>query len=333
MSKKIIMQIPTKDGDQQFYLGRSSVLAVFASVLALPAVVGGAWYLNQQQMHNKDELTQIIAKLESEKAEVTALYEEQLDTNHSLSQSLTDKNNQIQLLGKRVFDVESVLGLADEELMIDENSMGLEERIDAAAIDSAVRATMFRLIPNDSPVTYQRISSSYGSRINPISGKRHVHTGIDLTCNRGEEILAPADGVVETVRPSNRGYGNYVTIRHSFGFMSSFAHLQRFKVKSGQFVSKGDIIAQCGNSGNSTGPHLHYEVRFLGRALNPQYLMEWTPENFNDVFEKEKKVKWGPLVQLIDNVVRLQVNLTNSPYRDTSINTVSSEDTSNTATN
>ena len=53
MSKKIIMQIPTKDGDQQFYLGRSSVLAVFASVLALPAVVGGAWYLNQQQMHNK----------------------------------------------------------------------------------------------------------------------------------------------------------------------------------------------------------------------------------------------------------------------------------------
>ncbi|MDF5039326.1 peptidase M23, partial [Vibrio parahaemolyticus] len=129
MSKKIIMQIPTKDGDQQFYLGRSSVLAVFASVLALPAVVGGAWYLNQQQMHNKDELTQIIAKLESEKAEVTALYEEQLDTNHSLSQSLTDKNNQIQLLGKRVFDVESVLGLADEELMIDENSMGLEERI------------------------------------------------------------------------------------------------------------------------------------------------------------------------------------------------------------
>lgn len=99
MSKKIIMQIPTKDGDQQFYLGRSSVLAVFASVLALPAVVGGAWYLNQQQIHNKDELTQTIAKLESEKAEITALYEEQLDTNHSLSQSLTDKNNQIQLLG------------------------------------------------------------------------------------------------------------------------------------------------------------------------------------------------------------------------------------------
>ncbi|WP_029793474.1 M23 family metallopeptidase, partial [Vibrio parahaemolyticus] len=306
---------------------------ILTSIIAFPAVVGGAWYLNQQQIHNQTTLAQTITKLESEKAEITALYEEQLDTNHSLSQALTDKNNQIQLLGKRVFDVESVLGLADEELSIDENNLALEERIDAAAIDSAVRATMFRLIPNDSPVTYQRISSSYGSRINPISGRRHVHTGIDLTCKRGEEILAPADGVVETVRPGNKGYGNYLTLRHSFGFSSSFAHLNKFNVKSGQFVSKGDVIAQCGNSGNSTGPHLHYEVRFLGRTLNPQSLMEWTPENFNYVFEKEKMVKWGPLVQLIDNVVRLQINLTNSPYRDTTINTVSSEDNNETIIN
>ncbi|WMN87760.1 M23 family metallopeptidase [Vibrio parahaemolyticus] len=333
MSKKIIIQIPTKNGDQQFYFGRISVVTLLASVIALPAVIGGAWYMNQQQRYDQDVLVQAVAKLESEKNEITALYEEQLDTNHSLSQSLTDRNNQIQLLGKRVFDVESVLGLADEELMLDENNLALEERIDAAAIDSAVRATMFRLIPNDSPITYQRISSSYGSRINPISGKRHVHTGIDLTCKRGEEVLAPADGVVETVRPGNRGYGNYLTLRHSFGFMSSYAHLQHFKVKSGEFVSKGDVIAQCGNSGNSTGPHLHYEVRFLGRALNPQYLMDWTPENFNYVFEKENKVKWGPLVQLIDNVVRLQINLTNSPYRDTSINTVSSEEANGTAVN
>ena len=333
MSKKIIIQIPTKNGDQQFYFGRISVVTVLASVIALPAVIGGAWYMNQQQRYDQDVLVQAVAKLESENNEITALYEEQLDTNHSLSQSLTDRNNQIQLLGKRVFDVESVLGLADEELMLDENNLALEERIDAAAIDSAVRATMFRLIPNDSPITYQRISSSYGTRINPISGKKHVHTGIDLTCKRGEEVLAPADGVVETVRPGNRGYGNYLTLRHSFGFMSSYAHLQKFKVKSGEFVSKGDVIAQCGNSGNSTGPHLHYEVRFLGRALNPQYLMDWTPENFNYVFEKENKVKWGPLVQLIDNVVRLQINLTNSPYRDTSINTVSSEEGNETAVN
>ncbi len=267
---------------------------------------------------------QLIETLIVEKEQTEFLYAEQVETNHSLSQTLTEKEGTIQLLGKRVFDVESVLGLADEELLTDDIS--LEDRIDAAAVDSAVRATMFRLIPNDSPMAYQRISSSYGSRTNPISGKRHVHTGIDLTCKRGEDIVAPADGVIETVRPSKKGFGNFITMRHSFGFMSSYAHLQKFKVRSGQFVSKGDVIASCGNSGNSTGPHLHYEVRFLGRSLNPQYLMDWTPENFNYVFEKEKKVKWGPLVQLIDNVVRLQINLTNVPYISSTIDTVSSEE-------
>lgn len=267
---------------------------------------------------------QLIETLIVEKEQTEFLYAEQVETNHSLSQTLTEKEGTIQLLGKRVFDVESVLGLADEELLTDDVS--LEDRIDAAAVDSAVRATMFRLIPNDSPMAYQRISSSYGSRTNPISGKRHVHTGIDLTCKRGEDIVAPADGVIETVRPSKKGFGNFITMRHSFGFMSSYAHLQKFKVRSGQFVSKGDVIASCGNSGNSTGPHLHYEVRFLGRSLNPQYLMDWTPENFNYVFEKEKKVKWGPLVQLIDNVVRLQINLTNVPYISSTIDTVSSEE-------
>jgi len=280
---------------------------------------------SQQELASQaGDAQQLIETLIVEKEQTEFLYAEQVETNHSLSQTLTEKEGAIQLLGRRVFDVESVLGLADEELLTDDVS--LEDRIDAAAIDSAVRATMFRLIPNDSPMTYQRISSSYGRRTNPISGKRHNHTGIDLTCKRGEEILAPADGVIETVRPSNKGFGNFLTMRHSFGFMSSYAHLQKFKVRSGQFVSKGDVIANCGNSGNSTGPHLHYEVRFLGRSLNPQYLMDWTPENFNYVFEKEKKVKWGPLVQLIDNVVRLQINLTNVPYISSTIDTVSSED-------
>ncbi len=326
MSNKITIQIPTKNGDHVFHFGRTSVIALLASIVALPVVVGTAWYMSYQQRYAQDVLVQTVSQLKQAKSEITDLYREQLDTNHSLSQALNEKNNQIQLLGKRVFDVESVLGLADEEIAADENHVALEERIDAAAIDSAVRATMFRLIPNDSPVTYQRISSSFGRRINPVTGEMHTHTGIDLTCKPGEEVLAPADGVVETVRPSNDGYGNYLTLRHSFGFMSGYAHLQRFKVTNGQFVTKGDVIAQCGNSGRSTGPHLHYEVRFLGRALNPQYLMDWTPENFNYVFEKEKKVKWGSLVQLIDNVVRLQINLTRSPYRDNSLETVASED-------
>ena len=319
MSKKITISIPNSSGVQTFDVSRKTLFTSIAVVaVTLLSGIGYGYYQWHQEQATQQKYHALVDKL----SELEVLYEEQVDTTHSLSQELEDKRNQIHVLGKRVYDVESVLGLADESLTDD---VSLENRIDAAAVDSAVRATMFRLIPNDSPMNYERISSSFGRRTNPITGKRHTHTGIDLTCKRGEEIYAPADGVIETVRPSKKGFGNFLTVRHSFGFMSSYAHLHQFKVRSGQFVSKGDLIATCGNSGNSTGPHLHYEVRFLGRALNPKYTMDWTPENFNYLFEKEKKVKWAPLVKLIDDTVRLQVNLTNNPHRDSSVSTVKND--------
>lgn len=313
MSNKITISIPDKSGRQTFHVSRKALIVALS--LFSVSITSGVGYFGYH-WQNK------LQALEVQKEQLEQLYAEQIDTAHTLSQELEHKRNQITMLGKRVYDVESVLGLADESLPED---YSLEDRLDAAAVDSAVRATMFRMIPNDTPLNYQRISSSYGRRTNPITGKRHTHTGIDLTCKRGEQIYAPADGVVETVRPSSKGFGNFLTVRHSFGFMSSYAHLAKFKVRSGQFVSKGDLIATCGNSGNSTGPHLHYEIRFLGRALNPQYTMDWTPENFHYLFEKEKKVKWAPLVKLIDETVRLQVNLTNHPFQDHSVNTVKNE--------
>ncbi|PMH39722.1 peptidase M23 [Vibrio sp. 10N.286.49.B3] len=335
MLHKISVAIPTPKGLQTFYFGRTALVLIIATTLLLPTALGTALgtalYLEYKEKRDAQHeliqtqhvLQQQLSEVTKEKQSIENQYQVQVATTHSLSQDIADKNAQIQLLGKRVFDVETVLGLADEDLLADDSN--LEERMDAAAIDSAVRATMFRLIPNNSPINYQRISSSYGSRTNPIYKKNHFHTGIDLTCKVGDEVVAPADGVIETVRPSKQGYGNFLTMRHSFGFMSSYAHLNSFKVRSGQFVSKGDVIALCGNTGSSTGPHLHYEVRFLGRTLNPQYLMDWTPDNFNYLFEKEKKVKWAPLVKLIDNMVRLQVNLTSIPYLDKSMDTAVNE--------
>ncbi|MCW8335200.1 M23 family metallopeptidase [Vibrio paucivorans] len=327
MSQKITISVPTNNGEQLFFVGKKTLIS--SLLLCITAVSATTGYLVMQLKQQTQLQTQIVHAMaqleqsEQERTQFEALSNEQVDTIHSLSQELEQKRDQIQILGKRVFDVESVLGLANDELLLEGSN--LEERIDAAAIDSAVRATMFRLIPNASPVEYQRISSSYGRRTNPITGRRHTHTGIDLTCKPGQPVIAPADGVIETVRPSSKGFGNFLTVRHSFGFMTSYAHLTSFKVRGGQFVSKGDVIATCGNSGNSTGPHLHYEVRFVGRSLNPQYTMDWTPENFDYLFEKENKVKWAPLVKLIDDVVRLQVNLTNNPYVDRSIDTVSNE--------
>ncbi|CAH0527037.1 M23 family metallopeptidase [Vibrio hippocampi] len=324
MPNKIHVVIPKKQGQKKtIRLGKKRSITFLTITVLLPIALGLVGYSYTQSQSQLSMTTLSLSDLQQEKSVLETELQQQTDNAHDLTQELQKKHDQLQLLGKRIEDVEAVLGLGEEEVSTD----SLEQRIDAAAIDSAVRATMFRLIPNDSPVTYQRISSSWGRRTNPISGKTQFHTGIDLTCKPGEHILAPADGVIETVRPSKQGYGNYLTIRHAFGFMSSYAHLKHFKTKHGQFVSKGDVVATCGNSGNSTGPHLHYEVRFLGRSLNPQYLIDWTPENFDYVFKKEKKVQWAPLVEIITSMVKLQVNLTNVPYTDASINTAVTEET------
>jgi murein DD-endopeptidase MepM/ murein hydrolase activator NlpD len=274
-----------------------------------------------------------IAQLQVQNGELNNLIIENNDSNYELTQQLEAKENEFIVISQRVEDVESVLGLQDiseEDTLLSEKT--LEQRLDVAAIDSAVRATMFRLIPNDTPIDFIRNSSSFGKRTNPISGKRQRHLGQDLTCKRGTEIYAPADGVVELARPSKKGYGNLLKVQHSFGFMTMYAHLQKFKVRSGQFVKKGDLIATCGNTGNSTGPHLHYEVRFLGRVLNPQSFIDWTPESFESLFEKERSVKWTPLVEIMNNMVKLQLKLTQKPTVEQieAINTVKAEQQSTT---
>jgi murein DD-endopeptidase MepM/ murein hydrolase activator NlpD len=335
MPQKITITIPTSGGEQAFFVGKKTTIALLSIFIGAPVLLTVSINRHQDSRIAADLAANEASDLIGQQAQLIQSKSEQLEqfenSNHLLNQELAEKNNQLVTLSKRIYDVESVLGL--DNAPIEPDTLDLEQRVDVAAVNSAVRATMFRLIPNDTPMSYNRVSSAYGRRLNPITGKSHTHTGIDLTCKRGEPIVAPADGVVETVRPSKKGFGNFLIMRHSFGFTSSYAHLQDFKVKSGEFIAKGEPIASCGNSGNSTGPHLHYEVRFLGRSLNPQYLMDWTPENFETLFEKESKVKWAPLVKLIDNVVRLQVNLTNHPYKDDSVDTAKSEGRENTQVN
>ncbi|WP_300179525.1 M23 family metallopeptidase [uncultured Aliivibrio sp.] len=300
------------------------ILSLLLGVGSFTLSCFGLHYFYQKQQAS--ELA--IAQLQDYNRNLNKLIIDNNHSNHELTQQLEAKENEFILISQRVEDVESVLGLqevSDEESLLTEKT--LEQRLDVAAIDSAVRATMFRLIPNDTPINFIRNSSSFGKRTNPISGKRQRHLGQDLTCKRGTEIYAPADGVIELARPSNKGYGNLLKVQHSFGFMTMYAHLQKFKVRSGQFVKKGELIATCGNSGNSTGPHLHYEVRFLGRVLNPQSFIDWTPEHFESLFEKERSVKWSPLVEIMNNMVKLQLKLTQKPTLEQveAINTVKAE--------
>lgn len=111
-------------------------------------------------------------------------------------------------------------------------------------------------------------SGGFGYRMDPFNGQREFHPGIDISAPLGSKVTAAADGTVFFAR-RKLGYGKLVRIRHRFGISTRYGHLDRFSVQSGQTVKKGDIIGYVGSTGRSTGPHLHYEVRFNGQPLNP----------------------------------------------------------------
>ena len=103
------------------------------------------------------------------------------------------------------------------------------------------------------------VTSRFGKRKDPVNGKNAFHSGVDLHGNRGGKIHATADGVVEKVF-RNGGYGKYIRINHGNGYTTGFAHLKKYLVKEGDPVKRGQVIGLVGNTGRSTGPHLHYEI-------------------------------------------------------------------------
>jgi murein DD-endopeptidase MepM/ murein hydrolase activator NlpD len=114
----------------------------------------------------------------------------------------------------------------------------------------------------------KRISSSYGYRIHPITGKRTFHSGVDIAASHGNGVYAYSSGRV-TEASYNSGYGNYIVIDHGNGLKTKYAHLSTKSVKAGQKVTTGQRIGSVGSTGRSTGPHLHFEVIKNGSTKNP----------------------------------------------------------------
>ena len=123
-------------------------------------------------------------------------------------------------------------------------------------------------IPSRIPVERVNLTSDYGMRVHPVLGGRRSHKGIDLAAPVGTPIYATADGVVGRADWFS-SYGLYVAIEHGGNLETRYGHMSRLNVAAGQQVRKGDIIGFVGTTGRSTGPHLHYEVRVAGEAVNP----------------------------------------------------------------
>jgi murein DD-endopeptidase MepM/ murein hydrolase activator NlpD len=118
------------------------------------------------------------------------------------------------------------------------------------------------------------ITAGYGYRQSPFTGAREMHEGLDVAAPFGSPIVATADGIVSFAGPLS-DFGNVVFINHGHGFTTFYAHTSKIKVKEGQSVKRGDVIATIGTTGRTTGPHVHYEVQVNGLAINPlKYIVD-----------------------------------------------------------
>ncbi len=163
-------------------------------------------------------------------------------------------------------------------------SQSLDEIVQLAKNKEA----LLEAIPAIQPVKnddLKRTASGYGMRYHPIYKYRKMHNGMDFSAPRGTEVFATGNAKVKKARLTS-GFGNLIILDHGFGYETYYAHLKDLNVRRGQTVKRGEIIGTVGNTGVSTGPHLHYEVRKDGRPTNPMnfYHGDLTPEEYDIMF-------------------------------------------------
>ncbi len=131
--------------------------------------------------------------------------------------------------------------------------------------------------------TLGRITSRFGTRASPRNGRIEKHTGWDIATNLGADVRVTAPGVVETAGWSSLGYGLHIVVNHGYGYKTLYGHLSKLNVKAGRQVSSTDLIGLVGSTGNSTGPHLHYEVRVGNTPINPSSFLNRQRPQFDSL--------------------------------------------------
>lgn len=226
---------------------------------------------------------------------------DQLKSNYSrLEQVAKERDLQVASLGSIAGEVSALYGLKQQQALVAASSEKIQDaevsssldQLHALRISALTGATMVGLTmgltrnvttadwikansaPNLWPVEGQ-VTGSFGERIDPFNGEGAFHSGVDIGSSYGHPIIAPADGVV-TMTETMGGYGKTIMIDHGNGISTRYGHLSGFAVTAGQRVQRGEVIGYVGESGRSTGPHLHYEVRINDTPVNPYKYLRMT---------------------------------------------------------
>ncbi|EGK8046688.1 M23 family metallopeptidase [Campylobacter upsaliensis] len=287
LKNKFTITISDINGSRHFYLNqiiKKIVLYIIAFVFLF--LISSGFYIKY--------LDSKVDALDGKREELLKKSKELETLNMTMQQSLDEKAAQYAVIEDKIASFEEALGLENE------NNLTISARLENLNLTNDQQQGILNQIPNGWPITNKGVTGKFGWREHPILKRKEFHPGIDLAASIGTPIYAPASGVVEFSGYSNNGYGYNVILLHNFGFKSVFAHMTRKDVvKAGDFVNKGDLIGYTGNTGLSTGPHLHYEVRFINKTLDPLYFLNFKRKNMNEFFNQERRVPWQSLIKAV----------------------------------
>ena len=227
--------------------------------------------------------------------------QEQLKDRYSrLEQVAKERDIQVASLGSLASEVSALYGLKSDPAMVTASTEQIQEAQVHSSLDqlyalkhtaltgaasvgislgltkNSTTADWMRAnsAPNLWPVE-GRVTGSFGERIDPFNGEGAFHSGVDISANVGSPVIAPADGLV-TFADFEGGYGRAIMLDHGHGISTRYGHLSSFAVTAGQYIHRGDTLGYVGQSGRSTGPHLHYEVRINDVPVNPYKYLRLT---------------------------------------------------------
>lgn len=207
----------------------------------------------------------------TEYQELKVLYDKKIAANLGITENYTFTRKWSDLT-KRSFELAKQYSAFDFKFkkiksVVNELELNIHE-LDQFLLDKAsILASTPTILPSTGWIT-----SYFGHRVSPYTGNVKMHEGLDVGAPFGTSIYAPADGIV-TFSGNKAGFGLFVQINHGYGVETIYAHAQKTMVKKGQRVKRGDLLAKVGSTGYSTGPHLHYEVRVNGIAVDPLYFV------------------------------------------------------------
>jgi len=275
-------------------------IAVVAGIVISAGFAGGYRYSSQTGSGvSSNQLAGLTGAVQQQREEIAAIRQGNEDTLDALAIRIAQMNARmirLDALGRRLtemadiddgefdFDSDPALGGPEEPIAAGSN-VAVPEVVDAMAslgdqlnnreaqlnvLESVLmnQSLKQRVYPQGRPVGSGWISSYFGKRTDPFTGKAANHTGVDFAGKRGAEIVAVADGVV-TWSASRYGYGIMVEINHGSGYSTRYAHNSENLVAVGDEVKKGQVVALMGETGRATGPNLHFEVLHKGRRVNP----------------------------------------------------------------